>query len=223
MARPFHDFSIERIYVNMTTVYSEHFRKPADATHPVHDLIRERWSPRAFSARPVESEKLHSLFEAARWAPSAGNQQPWNFIIATREHPEDHARFTNILNDLNKVWARNAPVLILTVIKDNDRPGFERANHFDAGMAVGNLLMQAVDLGLVTHQVLGLDAQKAITDLNIPEGYAPHAMIIVGYPDVPDQLPEELRLREAAPRSRKALDEFVFEGSWQQAAPDANI
>lgn len=207
----------------MSIVYSEHHRKPAEAAHPIHDLIRERWSPRAFSERPVEQEKLHSLFEAARWAPSMANLQPWHFIFATKEHPEEHARFVNILNERNRVWASNAPVLILVVVKRYDTPGYEQASLFDAGMAVGNLLTQAVDFGLVTHQALGLDPQKAIADLHIPEGYAPHTMIVVGYPDAPDRLPEHLRQREIAPRDRKPLDEFVFEGSWQQTAPDANI
>ena len=207
----------------MSIAYSEHYRKPAEAAHPIHELIRERWSPRAFSERPVEREKLHSLFEAARWAPSMANLQPWHFIFATKEHPEEHTRFVNILNERNSAWASSAPVLILVVVKLYDNPGYEHASLFDAGMAVGNLLTQAVELGLVTHQVLGLDPQKAIADLHIPEGYAPHTMIVVGYPDAPDRLPEHLRQRESAPRDRKSLDEFVFEDSWQQAAPDANI
>jgi nitroreductase len=203
-----------------TTPPIESFCKPAVTDHPVHDLIRERWSPRAFSDLPVEQAKLQSLFEAARWAPSAGNQQPWHFLFATKENPEAHTRFANILFERNTLWAQHAPVLILTVVKLYDRPGIEHTSYFDAGMAVGNLLIQAVDLGLMTHQMSGLDRDKAIAELNIPEGFVPHTMIAIGYPGTPDKLPDDLREREILPRQRKTLQEFVFEGSWQQPTPD---
>ena len=201
----------------MTNVNASAVRKPADASHLIHELISERWSPRAFADRLVEREKLSSLFEAARWAASAGNQQPWYFIVGTKERAEDHARLVATLWERNILWAQYAPVLILVVAKLYDRPGKELTSFYDVGMAVGNLVMQAVDLGLVTHQMAGFDAQKARETLGIPEGYQPLAVIALGYSGTPDGLPDDLRERELAPRSRKPLEEFVFEGQWEQS------
>ncbi len=191
------------------------YRKPAPTDHPVHDLIRERWSPRAFADRPVEDFKLASIFEAARWAASGGNKQPWYFIVATKENAEEHARLVATLNEGNVVWAQNAPVLILTVAQLYEYPGKEYVSFYDLGMAVGNLVTQAVALGLTTHQMGGFDANKARETLNIPAGYQPLTMIALGYPAAPDTLPEHLRERELAPRTRKAVEEFVFQGSWK--------
>lgn len=198
----------------MTSIDISSYRKPAQADHPIHDLISERWSPRAFADRPVEEEKLHSVFEAARWAPSAANQQPWYFIVATREHADDHARLSATLWERNAIWAQDAPVLILTVAKLYDRPGKEYYSFYDTGMAVSNLLAQAVHLGLVTHQMGGFDAEKAIETLGIPPGHQPLTIMALGYPDTPDKLPEDLRERELAPRTRKLQEEFVFWGRW---------
>ncbi|GCE21665.1 nitroreductase family protein [Dictyobacter kobayashii] len=204
------------------TIDTPFLRKPATAEHPIHELISERWSPRAFANRPVEAEKLHSLFEAARWAASTANFQPWNFVFATREHPEEHARIVETLLENNAKWAQEAPVLVVAVAKLYDFAGREHNSLYDLGMAVGNLVTQAVHLGLVTHQMGGFVVDKARELLNIPEGYVPVAVIAIGYPGSPDTLHPVLRERELAPRARKPLNEFVFEGSWQQAAPDAN-
>jgi nitroreductase len=201
----------------MTNIEAYPLRKPADASHPIHELISERWSPRAFADRSVEREKLYSLLEAARWAASAGNQQPWYFLVGTKEHAENHARLAATLWERNILWAQYAPVLILVVAKLYDRPGKELTSFYDVGMAVGNLVTQAVDLGLVTHQMAGFDAEKARETLGIPEGYQPLAMIALGYLGTPDGLPDDLRKRELAPRSRKPLEEFVFEGQWEQS------
>jgi nitroreductase len=192
------------------------FRKPADNHHPIHDLIRERWSPRAFADRPVEAEKLASVFEAARWAASASNQQPWYFLFATKEDSETHARFVSTLWEGNVRWAQQAPVLILVVAKHYEFPGKERASLYDVGMAAGNLVTQAVNLGLTTHQMGGFDANKAIELLHIPTGYEPLAMMALGYPGNPDALPDDLRKREIAPRARKPISEFVFAGQWDE-------
>ncbi len=199
----------------MTTIDTTPFRKPAVSEHPIHELISERWSPRAFAELPVEQQNLHSLFEAARWAPSTSNQQPWNFIFATREDPEAHARFVAALNPGNVVWAQHAPVLILVVARLYEYPGKEHASFYDVGLATANLVVQAQALGLVTHQMAGFDAQKARELLNIPEGHQPLAMIALGYPGSPENLPEALREREVAPRVRKQQSEFVFEGQWR--------
>lgn len=207
----------------MTTNIDAIFRKPADAQHPIHELIGERWSPRAFAAQAVEEEKLHSLFEAARWAASAGNQQPWNFLFATKENAEDHARILEILNSNNMLWAKEAPVLIVTVAQLYKIEGKERISFYDLGMAVENLIIQAGHLGLVAHQMGGFDEAKIRELLYIPEGYVPLTVIALGYPGSPDVLHPKLRERELSPRERKPLSEFVFEGTWKQPAPDANI
>jgi nitroreductase len=189
-------------------------RKPADVHHPIHDLIRERWSPRAFAPHPVERAKLDSIFEAARWAPSANNRQPWQFIIGTNDNPEHHARLAAVLNERNYRWARHAPVLILVVAQLLDQPGRELASLYDVGLAVGNLVIQAADCGLSTHQIGGFDAGLARETLDIPPGYLPVAMIALGYTGSAEALPDDLRQRELAPRGRKPLEEFVFEGRW---------
>jgi nitroreductase len=204
-------------------ISNDTFRKPAETQHPIHELISERWSPRSFADKPVEHKTLHSLFEAARWAASGGNQQPWNFLFATKEHAEDYAHFTSLLWERNAIWTQTAPVLVLVVTQLYTRPGSEAISYYDTGMATANLLTQAVASGLVTHPMGGFDKDKAKAELNIPEGYEPIVMIALGYPGTPDQLPEPLREHELAPRVRKPLDEFVFEGGWQKAAPDAAI
>jgi len=198
-------------------------RKPADTDHPIHNLISERWSTRAFAEQPVAREQLHSLFEAARWAASTSNQQPWNFLFATKENSAEFARFSSLLFEGNLIWAQNAPVLVIIVAKLYEYPGKETLSFFDTGLATANLMTQAVALGLATHPMGGFDADKARTELNIPENYVPLAMIALGYPGIPDQLPANLYERERAQRSRNPLKDFIFEGSWQQPAPDAGL
>jgi nitroreductase len=198
----------------LTITDTSSYRKPANANYPIHDLISERWSPRAFADRPVEDTKLRSVFEAARWAASAANLQPWYFIVASKENADDHAQLAATLWERNIVWAQNAPVLILVVAKLYERPGKEFTSFYDVGMAVGNLVTQAVHLGLITHQMGGFDADKAHASLGIPDGYQPLTMIALGYSDAPHTLPEPLRERELAPRDRKPQEEFVFHGQW---------
>jgi nitroreductase len=207
----------------MVTNREDPWRKPAQSDHPIHDLISERWSPRAFSDQHVEAETLHSLFEAARWAPSSANRQPWNFVFATKEHAEDHAHIVETLTPNNAGWANAAPVLIVAVAKIYEVVGKEHNSYYDLGMAVENLIIQAGDLGMVAHQMGGFDPDKIRTLLHIPEGYTPLTVIAVGYAGSPDVLHPVLRERELAPRTRKSLNEFVFEGGWQQPGPDAAI
>ena len=190
-------------------------KKKAETHHPVHDLISERWSPRAFDARPIEPEKIHSLFEAARWAASAANKQPWYFIYATKDQAEEHARIVSTLMDGNVRWAKDAPLLIVAIAKFSEYEGRTYSTFYDLGMASGNLVTQAVELGLVTHQMGGFVKEKVVAELGIPEGYEPLAVIAVGYPGNHELLAEDLRERELAPRTRKHQDEFVFQGRWQ--------
>lgn len=190
--------------------------KPADVAYPIHDLLRRRWSPRAFSERMVEPEKLQSLFEAARWAPSSNNEQPWHFIVGTKDDLSGHDRLFQCLNEKNKKWAFRAPVLMLSVAQlnwEDDGTPNRHAWH-DTGMAVFSLVIQATALGLIVHQMAGFDVEKARADLKIPAGYEPVAMIAIGYPDDPAILDDRLRQRELAPRERKPVIEFVSSGMW---------
>jgi len=194
--------------------------KPAQTTYPIHDLIRRRWSPRAFSDRMVEPEKLQSLFEAARWAGSCFNEQPWRFIVCTKQDPEAHRRLVGCLADANVPWAKDAPVLMLSVAKitfsHNDK--LNRHALHDVGMAIQNLVIQAMALGLWVHQMAGYDAAKARQVFTIPEGYEPVAAIAIGYEGDPENLPDPLRERELGPRSRKPLSDLVFDGHWGKAS-----
>lgn len=195
--------------------------KPAPTEHPLHDVLRRRWSPRAFDPRPVEPEQLLSLLEAARWAPSSSNEQPWHFIVATREDREAFARITGCLRRGNRRWAPRAPVLMLAITRlffEDDNDPNRHAWH-DLGLAVGNLLAQATAMGLMVHQMAGFYRDQAREAFAIPEGYEPVTMIAVGYPGDPSTLPDDLQQRERQPRERKPLTAFVYAGRWGQVAP----
>lgn len=194
--------------------------KPAPVEHPIHDLLRDRWSPRAFSEKPVPAEILRSLFEAARWAPSSNNEQPWAFLVATKDNPEFHARLLSTLVEFNQTWAKHAPVLAIAVSElEFARSGHPNRNAFyDTGAAVADLTLEAAASGLFVHQMAGFDPQKAIELFHIPKGWEPIAAFVIGYPGDPQSLPDTLRERELAPRSRKPLAEFVMSGSWGSPA-----
>lgn len=192
--------------------------KPAVTQFPIHDLLKTRWSPRAFSSQPVEREKIQSLFEAARWASSCFNEQPWYFFLATKERPDAHRQLVDCLVEGNQEWARQAPLLVLTVAKmtfaHNDKPN--RHAFHDIGLAVGNLVVQATALGLVVHQMAGILPDRIRDAFGVPEGFEPLTGLAIGYPGDPLRLPEPLRSRELAPRERNSLPSFVFSDSWGQ-------
>lgn len=192
--------------------------KPADNQYPIHELLRQRWSPRAFDSRPVEPDKLRSLFEAARWAASSFNEQPWRFIVATRDQRADFDRLLGCLMDMNQAWAKDAPVLAITAAKQffdhNKKPN--RVAIHDLGLAVANLTVQATAMGLVLHQMGGIHLDAARDRLSIPAGFDPVTAIAIGYPGDPSRLPEPLRERELEPRERAPQSAFVFGGGWQQ-------
>ncbi len=194
--------------------------KPADTQYPIHDLLRQRWSPRAFDDRPVELEKLRSLFEAARWAPSSNNGQPWRFLVAMKENKAEHDRLFNCLVEANQKWTYRAPVLLLSVaaLQFEDGSPNRHALH-DTGMAAENLVIQATALGLVAHQMAGFDIDRARADCQIPDGYEPVAMMAVGYPGDPALLSDRLRAREVQPRVRKPFTEFVYSATWEHPSP----
>lgn len=195
--------------------------KTAVTDHPIHELIADRWSPRAFADTRVEAEALGSLFEAARWAASCFNEQPWRFLVASRDtDPDGHARLATCLMSGN-AWAARAPVLALSVAKRtftrNDKPNRHAAH--DVGLAVGNLSIQAQACGLVLHQMGGFDGEKARAELGIPDDHDPIAMIAIGYPGAADSLPDELAARERAPRERLPLRSILFGAGWEHPGP----
>jgi len=195
--------------------------KPAETHYPIHDLLRRRWSPRAFSDRRVDPAIMRSLLEAARWAPSSYNEQPWSFIVATKDDPVEFGRLLSCLVEGNIQWAQHAPVLMVSVARlsfeDDGKPN--RHAFHDVGLAVANLIVQATALGLVVHQMAGIFPDKIRELYGIPEGYEAVAGIALGYPGDPQSLPEGLRKRELAPRERKPVTEFVFSGRWGQTSP----
>jgi nitroreductase len=195
--------------------------RPAPVGEPIHEILSHRWSPRAFAARPVEPEKLRSLFEAARWAASTGNSQSWFYIVAPKDtEPENFQRALECLVELNQAWAKNAPVLAFSLARpsfENGKPN-RHALH-DTGAASANLCAEAASLDLQVHQMAGIDAEKVRRTFAVPEGYDVVAGMAIGYPGDPQSLLEPLRQREIGPRERKPLDSFVFSGSWGQSSP----
>jgi nitroreductase len=196
-----------------------HKRAPTD--FPVHDLIAERWSPRAFSDKPVAPDVLQSLFEAARWAPSSSNEQPWAYIVATKDDAENFSKLVSVLVPANVTWAQHAPVLALAVAElafaKSGTPN-RNAQH-DVGAATAWLTVEATSRGLFVHQMAGYDHDKARQVFRIPAGWEPIAAIAIGYPVDPDSLPQPLRDRELAARTRKPISAFVMSGSWGKKAP----
>lgn len=196
-------------------------KRPATTSTPIHDLITHRWSPRAFENRPVEHEKLRALFEAARWAASSYNAQPWSFIVATKDDPTDYQRILDSFVEFNAGWAKSAPVVGLSVATQkfphNGQPN-SHAFH-DVGQAMATLQIQAEALGLSVHQMAGILPDKAREIFKIPEGFDAVAGFAIGYEGDPSTLPDQLRAQETAPRQRKPLDSFVFTGAWGKASP----
>jgi nitroreductase len=190
--------------------------KLAETKVPIHEPIGRRWSPRAFSERPVEPEKLLSLFEAARWASSSSNEQPWAFIVATNADPKNYEAMLGVLVDFNRGWARKAPVLILTLAHTQfDKDGHpNRHALYDLGQAAANLSLQATAIGLATHPMAGFNVEAARQRFAVPEGWEPVSVIALGYPGDPGSLDDTLRQRELAQRQRKPLSSFVFSGTW---------
>ena len=195
--------------------------KKASTDYPIHEFLAERWSPYAFEDRPVSEADLRSLFEAARWAPSSYNEQPWNYIVATKDDPEQFQRLLSCLVDGNQVWAKAAPVLALGVVslrfarnaKDN------RAAVHDLGLAAGNLLLEATARGLFVHQMIGILPDQAREIYGIPEAFEAWTGLAIGYKGDPTSLPDQLGERDLAPRQRKPLREFVFSGKWENPSP----
>ena len=188
--------------------------------YPIHSLLAERRSHLAFAPTPVEPETLACLMEAARWAPSSMNEQPWSFIMATKANKSDFDRLLGCLVEFNVQWAQHAPVLLLSTARLAFESTGELNRHafHDVGHAIANLTFQAMVAGLVVHQVAGFDVEKARHEFSIPREHEPVTIAAIGYPGSSADLPEKLRKKDAKPRKRKPLTSFVFEGSWGQSA-----
>jgi nitroreductase len=195
--------------------------KPAPIDHPVHDLIRDRWSPRAFSSRPIPPADLCSLFEAARWAPSAYNDQPWYFIFSHQNEPAMFEKMLSCLVEANQVWARKAAVLAVAVARTELLHDQSPNRHalYDTGQAVAALSYQATELGIRVHQMGGFLPDKVRESYGIPEGYEPVTALALGYPGRPEDLPDKLWKAELEERTRRHLNETVFQGHWGLTSP----
>ena len=195
--------------------------------HDIHELVRSRreaeqklapvflnrWSSRAYSNQPVRDEDLYTVLEAARWAPSARNDQPWRFIVAKTD--EQLSLFHSFIMPMNLEWAQHAPVIVLLASQRNRESGEPNAYHtFDAGTAYGMLALQAEMLGLATHAIGGFDRAKAQEELGLPEDMEAHILITIGYRGDKEMLSAALQEREQ-PNTRRPLKEIVYEGTYQ--------
>jgi nitroreductase len=195
-------------------------QKQAAPDHPVHELIARRWSPYAFADRPVSEGDLLSVFEAARWAASSYNEQPWRYVVATKANPAEFERLLSCLVEGNQVWAKAAPVLALgcasLFFALNGKPNAAAVH--DLGLASASLTLEATARGLSVHQMIGILPDRARELYRIPEGVQPLTGLAIGYAADPATLPEKYRERDLAPRKRKRLAEFVFGGEWGAAS-----
>jgi len=185
--------------------------KHANTNHELHPELKKRWSPRAFSDKKVEKEKLQRIFEAARWAPSASNEQPWYFIVG-KAGDETYKMIFDTLVEFNQLWVQTAPIVVLAIGKINsDKSGKENGWYkYDVGQAVAHLTFQATHEGLWVHQMGGYDAQKAGEVFEVPEGYEVVSAFTLGYMGDYKVLHPNLQKMEVADRERKNTDDFIF-------------
>ncbi len=185
--------------------------KIAKTGHPVNELIAKRWSARAFSTKPVERSKLLSILEAARWAPSSKNEQPWRYIIFSIDNPVKLMEAQSVLLESNS-YAKRAPILICAIAKKNYSEGekYNRLHFHDLGAANENMFLEAFNQGLIMHEMGGFDVQKAVEVFKIPEDYEIGIMIAIGYQDKHSVLPERFREKAYSPRVRRKLSEIAY-------------
>ncbi|MBP1960976.1 nitroreductase family protein [Paenibacillus aceris] len=203
--------------MNMTTTAAQTARLPEveenrKADYPVHSLFLNRWSSRAFEPREVSDETLLTVLEAARWAPSSSNLQPWRFIVAKSEPQKQ--KFQSFIKPNNRLWTDHAPILVLILSHKLRQDGAPNGAHaFDAGAAWASIAFQAHLLGLATRAVGGYDKDIARKELGVPDEYELHAVIALGYRGSLESLPSDLQEREL-PNSRRALNDSIIEGSF---------
>jgi nitroreductase len=188
--------------------------KPANTDFPINELLTRRWSARAFSTKPVEKAKLMSILEAARWAPSSRNEQPWRYIVFTNDNPERLREAQSVLMEINS-YAKRAPILICAITKKHytDTAVPNRLHFHDLGAANENMFLESFNQGLIMHEMGGFDVKKAKTVFNIPDEYEVGIMIAIGYQDTHDVLPEKIKEKAHKPRERKPLSEIAF---WEE-------
>jgi nitroreductase len=194
--------------------------KEAASDHPIHEFVAKRWSAYAYDPRPVAWTDLQSIFEAARWAPSSRNEQPWAYVVAVKDQKEEFEKLLSCLVESNQQWARAAPVLALGVmclnLSRNNQPNRHAAH--DLGLASATLTFEATARGLVVHQMGGILPDKAREIYEIPEGWEVMTALAMGYPGQAESLPEPFRQRDLRPRSRKPLEAFIFGKTWDTTA-----
>ena len=185
--------------------------KVAKTNFPIHSLIAQRWSARAFSTKSVEKTKLLSILEAARWAPSSRNEQPWRYIVFTNDNPEKLNIARSVLLEINN-YAKRAPILICAITKKyySDNGIYNKLHFHDLGAANENMFLESFNQGLIMHEMGGFDREKARKVLGIPDVFEIGVMIAIGYQDSHDILPERYREKAFSPRERKSLSEIAF-------------
>jgi len=192
--------------------------KQAELEYEVHPIIASRWSPRAYDTRPVEPVKLQRIFEAARWAASSSNLQPWYFLVGMKGD-EAYEKIFETLVEFNQLWAVNAPLLVLAISKTTNQRGEPNKSYaYDLGQAVATLSLQAIAEGIYTHQMGGFDEAKAASLFGIPEDYKALVVFALGYMGDHGELHHKLQKLELSPRIRRSTREFVFTGSFGHTA-----
>ncbi len=195
---------------------SQHRNEPAAVLHP---LLETRWSPRAFNGESLTDAELLPLFEAARWAPSAANEQPWRFIVARRDQAEAFSRIFACLSESNRRWAGTAGALAIAVAARVTGSGRENGHaRYDLGQAVAHLTFQATEAGIFVHQMGGFSADAARAAFSIPEGFDPAVAIALGRLGDLNTLDQRDREREMTTRNRRSLNNTVFGGAWDEPA-----
>jgi nitroreductase len=199
--------------------------KNATTSYPLHSLIRRRWSPRSFENRSVERAKIIQILEAARWAPSWRNDQPWRFIVATKDDPEEYRRLFDCLKPGNQRWAGLAPVLMIVVAKKgyDHGPQHNPVTLYDTGQAVAQLTIEALSEGLYLHQMGGVHLERIRETYSIPATYQPIVAAAIGYLGQPIQLPSDLQQKEETPRARLPLCEIAYSGIWRRPFTGENL
>jgi len=190
----------------------------AQTEHEIHPLLLNRWSPRSFKTTPIDNQ-IFSMLEAAKWAASARNEQPWRFIYASKtSNPDGWNKLFECLAEPNQVWVKNAPFLMATIVSKimSSNQSENPTAMFDLGLAMGNFTIQAMSLEIYVHNMGGFSSEKLRSNFQISNNFSPVIMVAAGYLDQAEVLPEPLRSREIEKRSRKNLKEIAFDGIWKE-------
>lgn len=194
--------------------------KDAVPDHPIHDLLSKRWSPYGFSDQDVAEEDLLAILEAARWAPSSYNEQPWRYLMARRTQTESFQNLVSCLVEANQVWAKQAPVLLVgvTMLRFSHNGHPNKAAAHDLGLAAGNICLEATARGLYVHQMIGIIPERVREFYRLPEDAEPLTALALGYLGDGSNLPAALQERDRTQRARRPISAFVFENTWGEPA-----